>query len=164
MNVFQEEILKEIEAKYGYKQTMEHLLLDTTAATDLTFNIKDVGYLLGMVVSLLTAWFKMQINHKDSLNKMANMEQKFSEKFEDYKADKVAAKSGRIAVKKELIQFINDKDLIIHKRVDNTQEEIKKIVTKNEVEFKEINQSFADVKTDISEMKGMLKTLLSKES
>ncbi len=140
---------------------MEQILLNTSAA-ELTFNIKDVIYIVTFVISILTAWYRMQMNHKDAVKNINNLNEKVKENADNLKVEQMATSNGRRAIKKELVEVINEKDKAIHRRINKTNDNFDKYIEKTESEFKEINKNVSDVKSDIGEMKGMLKTLLNK--
>jgi len=99
----------------------------TAQAMDLSFNTKDVVYILTLVGGGLGAWFKLKIE----LSKMAAG-------FEVLKENQLNASNGRKGMKKELMQELKDREQILHNRVDRLRDENIKSYEKLEKRLEQI--------------------------
>jgi predicted nucleic acid-binding Zn-ribbon protein len=123
------------------------MLLQATVdgMSGMTFTLKDVIYILGLVLPIAGMLFKQNAN-----NKASNRE------IESLKEDSLNSKNGRRAIKKELTIFIEKDSDVLHKRIDKTQEDFKEYRGKTDEEFKSINEKLATINSGIGEIKGIL--------
>jgi len=127
------------------------ILLDSTNISDLIFTGKDLIYILTFVVSGLLAWFKMQSDKDKHASRIQSLENSLIH-IEDLHKEKLAD------IRKEL----TEKEVVLHRRLDKTQEDMRSHANKTDLEFKNLSEKMGGMATDISEMKGMLKTLVDK--
>jgi len=125
---------------------MNLILLDAiNGMSDVVFGLKDLGIIVSGVVATIGTYWKMTYDFKafkeSTKVKFDTMEKDNNKEVDTLKLDVTAAKMGRHANKKELIDLVKDKFDVANLRIDKTQEDIK--IHKSEVqgEFKEINMS-----------------------
>lgn len=139
---------------------MTSTLLAVDGMSDVSFNLKDVIYLVTLVVSIITAIFKIQRMSEKNKDATAVLEKN----LEDYKAQKEKefkelkeitnerfdhAKHGRVAVKKEL-----------EKTLEKLERNQKDHQQKTQEDFNLMGSQISEVKSDTSEIKGKLDMLL----
>lgn len=125
------------------------------AMSGTTFTLKDLIYICVILVGGVSAFVTLKISVK-------GVKEKQLEDSKNHKEDLVNTTNGRRAVKKELKELIREKDDTIHKRVDKTQKDMRSYQDKTDVEFKSINDKLSEVKSETSEIKGMLTQLVNK--
>jgi hypothetical protein len=127
------------------------LLLDVVSGMDLVFGIKDIITIGGGIIATLTAFFTLKFGQKSNEKEM-----------ETLKSDIAAEKLTRHSMKKEVVNDSKERELVIHNRIDKTQDDFKNENEKNSKEFSKINDTISGVKQDTSEIKGMVQTLINK--
>ena len=114
-------------------------------AMEATFTLKDVIYLVVLIISGLTAWFKMQ-RDKDKLEgAVANLKER-----------QAGLSASKKALKEEMVKMIHEKDLITHNRIDKAQNDIKENMSKVESDFKEINTKLSNIDSNIGKILGKI--------
>ena len=114
-------------------------------AMEATFTLKDVIYLVVLIISGLTAWFKMQ-RDKDKLEgAVANLKERMA-----------GLSASKKALKEEILKTIVDKDLVLHDRINKTQNDVKENMSKVEVDFKEINSKLSNIDCNIGKILGKI--------
>jgi len=149
-------------------------------AMDLTFTLKDVIYIVGGIFVLLGAWFKMKSdkimlenriseqNAKISVAElnMTNMKSDHEEKVKELKdtisKEALAAKSGRVSVRKETAEAREKNVNMLNGRINKAKEDIEKERERNDKEFKAINDNISSIKADTASIKAMLEALTTK--
>lgn len=139
---------------------MTPILLNVDGMSDVTFNLKDVIYIVGFVITILGGWYTMKARQKDSETAIKALKDNEITKLQE---EMISVKATKKALETRLMETIKEKDDIVHKRINKTQDDMKAYISKTDSEFKEINVQIAGVKQDTSEMKGMLKTLIDKK-
>ena len=88
-------------------------------AMETTFTLKDVFYIGGLIVTGLTAWFKMQ-RDKD---RMETKIEALDEKDKAIKEELLVVKSSKKAMKKELETMMKEKEQTLHLRIDRVRDD-----------------------------------------
>lgn len=114
-------------------------------AMEATFTLKDVIYLVVLIISGLTAWFKMQ-RDKDKLEGgVANLKERLA-----------GLSASKKALKEEMVKLIHEKDLVVHDRINKAQNDIKENMSKVESDFKEINTKLSSIDSNIGKILGKI--------
>ena len=128
-------------------------LLDTNSvsAMDATFTMRDVIYIISILISGLVAWFAMQAKiTKISADKKLFIE-KCNTRFTavevavdaatlEYKEASMNAKNGRSSIRREFKEEIEKKEQILHTRVDRLRDDNIKSYDKLENRISELAQ------------------------
>lgn len=118
-------------------------------ATELSFNIKDVIYIVSFVVAGLTAWFKMKMDKLQMQNEIATLEKEMLKADEQYRHEVLSAKNGRIATKRELKEELEKSDKTLHLRIDRAIDNNLKSYEKLEDKIELLNQKYDSTTREI---------------
>ena len=131
---------------------MEEMFLNVTTPDDLHVNLKDVIYIVGILVTLLTAWFKLKHDNDRQTEKIAELSNRADRYYNECKEEFMNAKNGRVSIRRD----VDDKIKTVQGEVNKNRETFSTEITN-------INNSLTAVKTDTAEIKGMISTLLNKK-
>lgn len=109
-------------------------------AMDLTFNTKDVIYIITLVVGGIIGWFNMRLESQKQSDKISVLDEKFKTESIKNKEDHINASNGRKAIKKEGSQELKDKEQILHARIDRLRDENIKSYEKLEKRLEEMEK------------------------
>ena len=130
---------------------MNDLFLEISHFGDVHFTGKDVAYIISLLVTLLTAWFKLKHDNERQNEKIVSLENKLVGCFSESKEESMNARNSRIAIRKDFDGKLKD-----------IQGELKENRESFANEIKDMNLAINEVKTDTSEIKGMLNILINK--
>ena len=130
---------------------MNDLFLEISHFGDVHFTGKDVAYIISLLVTLLTAWFKLKHDNERQNEKIVSLENKLVGCFSKSKEESMNARNSRIAIRKDFDGKLKD-----------IQVELKENRESFANEIKDMNFAINEVKTDTSEIKGMLNILINK--
>ena len=68
------------------------------SVNDFHFTGKDVAWLVGLIVSFGTAWFKLKLENAKQNEKIKNLTEKADTYYTDCKREFENAKNGRVAI------------------------------------------------------------------
>jgi gas vesicle protein len=131
--------------------------------TDVVFGLKDVGIIVGGIIATLSAFLLLKGQVAGLEEKLQAQRTAFDKEIAKVENDIAAEKLTRHSNKKEYMIALKEKEETIHKRIDKTQEDFKKAQDKTQEEFNKINETISGVKSDTSEIKGMVQTLISNQ-
>lgn len=105
-----------------------------TSAMETTFTLKDVIYIAAFLVSILTAWFKLQADKQkmqtqidmliEKLSKHATDNKVQMEKMEMlHKEENLGLKNTLRNTKKEMDTTIDKKEQVTHQRIDRVRDD-----------------------------------------
>ena len=117
------------------------ILLDVQGM-DLSFNTKDVIYLIGFVVSILTAWFKVKLDKEKMQTCITQLEKEVVKQEDLYKEEVLSAKNGRKAIKKDFADQLKEKEQIMHTRIDRVRDDNIKSYEKLEKKIEELEKKY----------------------
>lgn len=123
-----------------------------TSMTDVHMNIKDVVYVSGILITLLTAWFKLKHDNDKQTDKIKDLDKRAEKYYNDCKEEFMNAKNGRISIRRD-----------VEDKTQRLEDDIKANKDNVNSELKEMTQSINKVKSDTAEIKGMISTLLNKK-
>ena len=130
---------------------MNDLFLEISHFGDVHFTGKDVAYIISLIITLLTAWFKLKHDNERQNEKIGSLENKLIGCFSESKEESMNARNSRIAIRKDFDGKLKD-----------IQGELKENRESFANEIKDMNFAINEVKTDTSEIKGMLNILINK--
>ncbi len=131
---------------------MQEMFLNVTTPDDLHVNVKDVVYIVGILVTLLTAWFKLKHDNDRQTEKIKELSIRADRYYNECKEEFMNAKNGRVSIRRD----VDDKVKAVQNEVTKNRETFSTEITN-------INNSLTAVKTDTAEIKGMISTLLNKK-
>lgn len=131
---------------------MQEMFLNVTTPDDLHVNLKDVVYIVGILVTLLTAWFKLKHDNDRQTEKIKELSIRADRYYNECKEEFMNAKNGRVSIRRD----VDDKVKAVQSEVTKNRETFSTEITN-------IHTSLTAVKTDTAEIKGMISTLLNKK-
>jgi len=119
---------------------------------EIHINIKDVIYIIGFIVTLLTAWFKLKHDNDRQTEKIKELSVRADRYYNECKEEFMNAKNGRVSIRRD---------------IDTRMEKLNEVIQSNKdlvnSEMKEMSTAINKVKSDTAEIKGMISTLLNKK-
>ena len=139
------------------------IILDAVSGMDdVHFNMKDVIYIVTLVISVLGGWFSMKAAIEKLNHKLETVDTYISSCQEDAKEENLAAKHSRTGIKKQCQEQLKTQSEIANKRIDIVKQDLKDFQKESAGEIKTINEQITAIKTDTPEIKGMVQMLISK--
>jgi len=129
---------------------------------DVHFNMKDVIYLVTLLVSALAGWFTLKGSVEKLKDRMVVVDKHIDTCQTQAKEEQLAAKHSRTGMRKQFQEEVRDLTDLMNKRVDTVKEDLKEFQKDNANEIKNLNDQITAIKTDTSEIKGMVQMLVSK--
>jgi len=129
-------------------------LLQIQGMSDVIFGVKDLITIGGGVIATVTAYLTLKFEfkaHKEAYEKEIVL----------LREELLNARNGRRAIEKKSAMDLKEKDDLIQRRIDKTQDKLEKEIEKNTQEFNKINETISGVKQDTSEIKGMIQMLIN---
>ena len=130
---------------------------------DVHFNGKDVIYIITLVVSVLGGWFTMKGSIEKLKHRLENVDNHLSECQSDAKEENLAAKHSRTGMRKQFQDEMKSLAELSNKRIDIVKQDLKDFQKDNATEIKTLNDQITAIKTDTSEIKGMVQTLIKQQ-
>lgn len=118
---------------------------------DLHFTGKDVAYIIGLSVTILTAWFKMKFDNERQNTKIKTLETRADVYYKECKEEFVNAKNGRVSIRRDFDANIISNNIVFTTRLDKIDSEIK-----------ELNQAFHKMNVSITQIKTKLDIIINK--
>jgi chaperonin cofactor prefoldin len=131
---------------------------------DVHFNMKDVIYIVTLVISVLGGWFSMKAAVEKLKHRLENVDKHIDTCQADAKEENVAAKHSRTGIRKQFQEEMKTQREFMNKRIDIVKQDLKEHNQSNETAFKTLNDQMTAVKTDTALIKGMVETLVSKNN
>tara|TARA_R110001599_G_scaffold136553_3_gene315012 strand:- start:3762 stop:4193 length:432 start_codon:yes stop_codon:yes gene_type:complete len=139
------------------------IILDAVSGMDdVHFNMKDVIYIVTLVISVLGGWFSMKAAIEKLKHRLETVDTHVSSCQQDAKEDSITAKHSRTGIRKQFQDEMRVQAELSNKRIDIVKQDLKDSQKDNASEFKSLNDQMTAVKTDTSEIKGMVQMLISK--
>jgi len=120
-------------------------------ANDLHFTLKDVGYIMGILISFGTAWFKLKIENAKQNEKISNLTEKANSYYKECKEEFINAKNGRIAIRRDFDANIISNNLAFTSRLDKIDKDVK-----------HLNLTINKVNVNLTEVKAKLDIMINK--
>jgi hypothetical protein len=139
------------------------LLQAVNGMDDVHFNGKDVIYIITLVVSVLGGWFTMKGSIEKLKHRLENIDKHVSECQLDAKEETIAAKHSRTGMRKQFQDEMKSLTELSNKRIDIVKQDLKDFQKDNATEIKTLNDQITAIKTDTSEIKGMVQTLIKQQ-
>jgi len=122
------------------------MLLEVThTVNDLHFTGKDVGYIVGFLITILTAWFKMKHDNERQNVKIKTLETRADVYYKECKEEFMNAKNGRVSIRRDFDANIISNNLAFTTRLDKIDKEVKDM----NVTINKVNNSLTAVKAKL---------------
>ena len=122
------------------------MLLEVThTVNDLHFTGKDVGYIVGFLITILTAWFKMKHDNERQNVKIKMLETRADQYYKECKEEFMNAKNGRVSIRRDFDANIISNNLAFTTRLDKIDKEVKDM----NVTINKVNNSLTAVKAKL---------------
>ena len=115
---------------------------------DLHFTGKDVGYIVGFLITILTAWFKMKHDNERQNVKIKMLESRADLYYRECKEEFMNAKNGRVSIRRDFDANIISNNLAFSTRLDKIDKEVKEM----NVTINKVNNSLTEVKAKLDIM------------
>ena len=112
---------------------------------DLHFTGKDVGYIVGFLVTILTAWFKMKHDNERQNSKIKMLESRADQYYKECKEEFMNAKNGRVSIRRDFDANIISNNLAFSTRLDKIDKEVKDM----NVTINKVNNALTEVKAKL---------------
>jgi len=112
---------------------------------DLHFTGKDVGYIVGFLVTILTAWFKMKHDNERQNTKIKMLESRADLYYRECKEEFMNAKNGRVSIRRDFDANIISNNLAFSARLDKIDREVKEM----NVTINKVNNALTEVKAKL---------------
>ena len=117
----------------------------THTVNDLHFTGKDVGYIVGFLITILTAWFKMKHDNERQNSKIKMLETRPDQYYKECKEEFMNAKNGRVSIRRDFDANIISNNLAFTTRLDKIDKEVKDM----NVTINKVNNSLTAVKAKL---------------
>ena len=131
---------------------------------DVHFNMKDVIYIVTLVISVLGGWFTMKEKISKLKHELEVVNNDIRSCQKNAKEEGLTAKHSRTGMRKQFQEEMKAQAELMNKRVDIVKQDLKEHNQSNETSFKTLNDQMTAVKTDTALIKGMVETLVSKNN
>lgn len=121
------------------------------SVNDVHFTGKDVAYIIGFLVTVLTAWFKLKVDNEKQNEKIKSLMYKSEQYKLECKEELINAKNGRQQIRKDFDANIISNNIVFTSRLDKIDNEIK-----------ELNQAVNKMNINITSMKTKLDIIINK--
>lgn len=109
---------------------------------ELAFNTKDVIYIVGLVITGLTAWFKVKMDKQKMASEIVVLSKENEKAEQEYKEEVLNAKNGRRSMKKELTEMMGKTEQTLHQRIDRVRDDNIKSYEKLETKIAELDKKY----------------------
>ena len=121
------------------------------SVNDVHFTGKDVAYIIGFLVTVLTAWFKLKVDNEKQNEKIKSLMYKSEQYKLECKEELINAKNGRQQIRKDFDANIISNNIVFTSRLDKIDNEIK-----------ELHQAVNKMNINITSMKTKLDIIINK--
>ena len=121
------------------------------SVNDVHFTGKDVAYIVGFLVTVLTAWFKLKVDNEKQNEKIKSLMYKAEQYKSECKDEFINAKNGRQQIRKDFDANIISNNIVFTTRLDKIDSEIK-----------DLNQAFNKMNVNITQIKTKLDIIINK--
>jgi len=121
------------------------------SVNDVHFTGKDVAYIIGFLVTVLTAWFKLKVDNEKQNEKIKSLMYKADQYKSECKDEFVNAKKSRQQIRKDFDANIISNNIVFTTRLDKIDSEIK-----------DLNQAFNKMNVNITQIKTKLDIIINK--
>ena len=121
------------------------------SVNDVHFTGKDVAYIVGFLVTVLTAWFKLKNDNEKQNEKIKNLMYKAESYKSECKYEFINAKTSRQQIRKDFDANIISNNVVFTSRLDKIDSEIK-----------DLNQAFNKMNVNITQIKTKLDIIINK--
>ena len=121
------------------------------SVNDVHFTGKDVAYIIGFLVTVLTAWFKLKVDNEKQNEKIKSLMYKADQYKSECKDEFINAKNGRQQIRKDFDANIISNNIVFTTRLDKIDSEIK-----------DLNQAFNKMNVNITQIKTKLDIIINK--
>ena len=108
------------------------------ATTELSFNISNLISIGVVLISSIVGYVKLHGQVKNNHKDIESIET-------DFKEDKIHAKNSRNAIKKEMTENLKEKEAVIMKRIDKTQNDMKAYFSKADQKTETMNEKLNQI-------------------
>jgi len=136
------------------------ILLDTThmavnGMNEITFTMKDVIYIVTLIAGGFFGWFKMQSDKQKMEFKIEILEKAAADTKTRLLEEALNAKAGRHALRKELTENVEKKELALHNKIEIVEKDAERSYEKLENKIDELRK---EISKDTSAILEAIKT------
>lgn len=130
---------------------MNDLFMEISHFSDVHFTGKDVAYIMSLLITLLTAWFKLKSDNERQNEKIKMLTTKAEQYKSECKDEFDNAKKSRAKIRQDFEANIVSNNLVFTNRLD-----------KIDTEIKQCNQSINDLNVSMSTIETKLDIIINK--
>ncbi len=119
--------------------------------SDVHFTGKDVAYIVSFLVTILTAWFKLNVDNEKQNEKIKNLMLKAEQYKTECKDEFISAKKSRQKIRNDFDANIVSNNIVFTNRLDKIDSEIK-----------ELHQAVNKMNVNITSIKTKLDIIINK--
>tara|TARA_R100000656_G_scaffold81064_1_gene59393 strand:- start:486 stop:839 length:354 start_codon:yes stop_codon:yes gene_type:complete len=112
------------------------------------FTGKDVIYIVSLLVTLLSAWFKLKHDNERQNDKIKALNQRANDYYRECKEEFMNAKNGRVAIRRDFDSNITANNVVFSTRLDKVDKDLKDVNTN----INKMNVNVTEVKAKIDIM------------
>ena len=128
------------------------MLLDINSVNDLHFTGKDVIYIVSLLVTLLSAWFKLKHDNERQNDKIKALNQRANDYYRECKEEFMNAKNGRVAIRRDFDSNLTANNIVFSTRLDKVDKDLK-----------DVNTNINKMNVNVSEVKAKIDIIISKK-
>ena len=121
------------------------------SVNDVRFTGKDVAYIVGFLVTVLTAWFKLKNDNEKQNEKIKNLMYKAESYKSECKDEFINAKTSRQQIRNDFDANIVSNNVVFTNRLD-----------KIDAEIKDVNSSINQINVNMTTIKTKLDIIINK--
>jgi DNA anti-recombination protein RmuC len=116
---------------------------------DVSFTMKDVIYIVSLVVSIAAFIFRMKIDKEKMSHKIEALESTEAQREKTYQEAIMHAKNGRKEIRKEFENNLKEREQVLHARIDRVRDDNIKSYEKLEKRIEDLDRKQDSNKIEI---------------
>jgi hypothetical protein len=120
--------------------------------SEVHFTLKDIGYIAGILVTFLSAWFKLKLENGKQTDKIKALTTKVDIYHKEYREEFLNAKNGRVAIRRDFDANIIANNTVFSARLDTMDKDLKEM-------YRALNK----MNVNLTEVKAKLDIMINKK-
>ena len=120
--------------------------------SEVHFTLKDIGYIAGILVTFLSAWFKLKLENGKQTDKIKALSVKVDTCHKEYREEFINAKHGRVSIRRDFDANIIANNTVFSARLDTMDKDLKEM-------YRALNK----MNVNLTEVKAKLDIMINKK-